>query len=513
MKDATTEVCPRTVTNAPASQEALLRHVGRKMNGESSVFNVKSPLSCTFVLAVVATACGAEAPVDSTTEAPSSTTQQQPRAESTTAPATSKNAAVTLTSKRAPVAAPSTTAAIAEGSKSTAASAPVKSQTSPSATSPNQTAIGRGAVDPAVSDPSGRRVVLNDPDNWALNGNANATGSSYIGTPAGGSSSMKIKVQGESVFSAERLNGTINMISGLGNSIITPTSGATIGGGGGAFADRNTVEGDWATIGGGRTNYAKTHSFVGGGQNNRAETGWATIAGGSTNRASGMVSAVVGGYLNEATASDTFVGGGHNNKASAQLATVAGGWENQATAVDTSVGGGARNYAIGAGATVVGGSDNQAHGNYSTVLGGRNNYIHPAGYGSVAAGTGTSIAWKGCFVFSDQSGVQALANGDNQFVIRSHGGAYFYSGSGTGVALQPGSGTWANLSDRASKRDIRAIDPASVLAALSKVPISTWSYREEPGAGATWDRWLRTFKRRPDSPSSRVGSTIAGRTS
>jgi endosialidase-like protein len=35
-------------------------------------------------------------------------------------------------------------------------------------------------------------------------------------------------------------------------------------------------------------------------------------------------------------------------------------------------------------------------------------------------------------------------------------------------------------SDRAQKKNIRAVDPAEVLARLRRLPVSTWSYREEP---------------------------------
>jgi hypothetical protein len=467
-----------------------------------------------------------------TTETPASS-EQSARAENTKTAATSQTTAAVATS---------TGTAVAATSKSFAVAASAEAQTSPKAPSSKQSTVARDAVDPAVSDPGGRRVVLTDPNDWTLNGNANATASSYIGTPAGGANRVQIKVQGTTLFSAEQLSGSVNIIAGLGNGTVSGTIGATILGGGGAYPDGNLVDGNFGTIVGGRKNVARWDSFVGGGQNNKAEGQWTTVAGGSGNRATGrhsivaggesntaggLVATVAGGYGNSAGGNDSFVGGGHantashqsatvaggwsntanttdttigggysnlasgnsatiggghDNTASGQSATVAGGWENQATSVDTSVGGGARNIASGAGATVVGGSDNSALGNYSIVLGGRNNYVYPAATGSVAAGTGTSVAYKGCFAFSDQSGNQALPTADNQFVIRSHGGAYFYSGVNTGVTLVPATGTWTNLSDRASKRDIQAVDPESVLSALSKIPISTWSYREEPGA-------------------------------
>jgi hypothetical protein len=37
------------------------------------------------------------------------------------------------------------------------------------------------------------------------------------------------------------------------------------------------------------------------------------------------------------------------------------------------------------------------------------------------------------------------------------------------------------VSDVNAKRDVEAVDPERVLQALSRVPISTWAYKSEPG--------------------------------
>lgn len=69
----------------------------------------------------------------------------------------------------------------------------------------------------------------------------------------------------------------------------------------------------------------------------------------------------------------------------------------------------------------------------------------------------------------------------NQFVARVSGGAILYSNPGlsTGVSLAPGSGSWSNVSDRAVKTNLAAIDDARILAKVSALAVTEWSYRAQ----------------------------------
>ncbi len=47
------------------------------------------------------------------------------------------------------------------------------------------------------------------------------------------------------------------------------------------------------------------------------------------------------------------------------------------------------------------------------------------------------------------------------------------------VFVNPGSGTWGGLSDRASKENLLEIDQRDILAKVAAMPISTWNYIAE----------------------------------
>jgi len=66
---------------------------------------------------------------------------------------------------------------------------------------------------------------------------------------------------------------------------------------------------------------------------------------------------------------------------------------------------------------------------------------------------------------------------------RASGGAYFYSNEAatSGVVLTPGSGAWANLSDRYAKTGVVPLDDDSILANVAALPASGWSYKSEAG--------------------------------
>jgi hypothetical protein len=175
--------------------------------------------------------------------------------------------------------------------------------------------------------------------------------------------------------------------------------------------------------------------------------------------------------------------------------TIAGGGssgsENQNRVTDSwgTVGGGISNTAgndnsngIDAGfAVVAGGRENTASALYATVPGGLGN--RAAGAYSFAAG---SFAWAnadGCFVWSDNSiaGAYTTCNTENLFLARATGGFRLRTNTAltAGCAIAAGGGMWSCSSSRDLKKDIAAADVADVLDRVSRLPVSTWRYRDE----------------------------------
>ena len=134
----------------------------------------------------------------------------------------------------------------------------------------------------------------------------------------------------------------------------------------------------------------------------------------------------------------------------------------------------------GANGTIGGGWMNFVNGNTATVPGGAENEA-TAGY-SFAAGAQAHSTHAGSFVWS--SGEHTWSYNPNTFTVRAHGGARFYtaSGTGTGVVLAAGGGSWSSLSDRAAKENFQAVDAQAILAKLAQLPIASWNYRSQDDA-------------------------------
>jgi hypothetical protein len=326
-----------------------------------------------------------------------------------------------------------------------------------------------------------------------IDGSGNPT--SGLELPAGGSGwstlvngqPFDIGVDGARAFridpASDGTNPSPNLIGGSPHNFVTPgVHSATIGGGGlvnptlPTFANR--VTDDQGTVGGGANNQAgddagttsdRTQATVGGGASNRATGQGATVSGGFSSLASGDKSTISGGQANTASATDATVAGGLQNTAGGiQLSTVGGGGTNTATGQFATIGGGANNTASATGATVPGGRQNSA-GSDNTF----------------AAGFRAQAAHAGSFVWADSSNFDFFSTANDQFSVRSTGGARFVSGidaSGNpnaGVVLPASGGAWSSLSDRASKRAIKPASGHKVLRKLSSVPVSTWSYRAQ----------------------------------
>jgi len=207
-------------------------------------------------------------------------------------------------------------------------------------------------------------------------------------------------------------------------------------------------------------------SFIGGGDFTYASTG-ATKPG---NQISGFDSFIGAGDQNVVSALEAFVGSGGGN--------VIGSAGSYASII-----GGNRNSVSAEYASIIGGYGNTASGSYAIVAGGDSDTA--AGTVSFAAGYHADAAHNGSFVWSDYHSGSATVKDSaiNQFIVRASGGTYVYSNetATAGVVLTPGSGTWANSSDRNAKTDVVPLDDASILAKVAALPIAGWSYKSERG--------------------------------
>jgi len=293
---------------------------------------------------------------------------------------------------------------------------------------------------------------------------------------------------------------------------------ATIGGG-----TYNVAGGTNAAIAGGNGNQGGNYAFVGGGSLNAASGSMATIGGGGLNVADASSAAIGGGLYNQATAAYATIGGGAFNQAAAQYATIAGGGSDSATTSNgvtddygtvgggyhnragndnasttdaryATVGGGTHNTAANAYATIGGGYSNSTSGVGGTVGGGFSHEVGfygtvPGGYNSAAtgnysfaAGNGAQATHSGAFVWS--SGASTASWGSNTFTARAHGGARFYSASGTstGVQLSAGGTAWGSISDRKVKENFASVDHRRLLDTLAAMPLQTWNLKAQSPA-------------------------------
>jgi hypothetical protein len=221
------------------------------------------------------------------------------------------------------------------------------------------------------------------------------------------------------------------------NFVALGASGGTVSGGGGESpADdctqstecANAVLDDYGTVAGGEGNQVgpiAEYGTVSGGLSNRAGGGWASVGGGQINLASGLHATVPGGFGNLAT--------------------------------------GAASFAAGRGS--------KAHGQHAVAM----------GYHAIAQ-------YNGCIVFGDDSTTDdVFCSNLNQFVARSKGGFYLYTGGNvttgyTGAVLASGTSAWGVASDRGGKEEIVPVDSAEVLAKVAAMPLSTWQWKTETGA-------------------------------
>jgi hypothetical protein len=246
-----------------------------------------------------------------------------------------------------------------------------------------------------------------------------------------------------------------------------------------------------SVIGAGNGNtVASSAEFIGGGIGNLAEsdessagTGGAFAGAGQSNQALYPYAFEGAGKFNYSQEPFAFSGAGESNSAAAQSSFVGAGSYNETSGLDATIDGGLENTAKNQYASVTGGGGNVASGNASVIPGGYHNLA--SGQFSFAAGIGSYANTTGSFVWSDNSsGAKHLAPARaNEFIARAGGGVAFVTNAAetTGAVLAPGSGTWASASDRNLKRDVTPVSDAAILAKVSALPITEWSYTSERG--------------------------------
>lgn len=287
--------------------------------------------------------------------------------------------------------------------------------------------------------------------------------------------------------------------------------------GGGAW---NTINAPDSVIGGGRFN-----SILANGYN-------ATIGGGYQNTNNGQYSTVPGGYLNYAAGQSSFAAG-TGAKANhggafvwADSTSSAGFASTAANQFSVRANGGVRFVTGGAGMTLDGSAlarldasqtfsgasthfgdialDNASAGYHHLSLSGGNavGYL----YGSYPAfGDGIHLGYN---YYADANGGGHVSNagGATSRLTTGYGFVGIYIGgvnatpntqrllaNSSGVTVN---GTFNNQSDRNAKQDFTSVDPSQILEKLAGLPISEWSYKDDPATrhvGPTGQDFHSTF--------------------
>jgi hypothetical protein len=376
---------------------------------------------------------------------------------------------------------------------------------------------------------------------WGLHGNAGTDPTTqFLGTTD--EAPIEFRINAERVFRIERSTNYGNLVNVIGghanNTVPTPSFGVVIAGGGAQYGDtaegdlRHRVESTGATVGGGMANRIAenaTYAVIAGGMSNSISP-WAfesvisggrlhlietdadhgTIAGGLNNTI-GMFSyfsTIGGGWTNKIRGYYSTISGGVENYVGAggQYSTISGGAQNRVEdgSITGTIAGGGNNLILGASrrSSIGGGKSNEVHERspHSTIGGGLANTIGNDAEGAVipggisnrvdgahafAAGHLAQASHPGTFVWADGSPSPFASSAANEMAVRATGGVRLVSaidagGSPTaGVVLNPGSGSWSNLSDREAKTGFEPVDSEWVLEQVGQLPLQTWRYRAE----------------------------------
>ena len=84
-------------------------------------------------------------------------------------------------------------------------------------------------------------------------------------------------------------------------------------------------------------------------------------------------------------------------------------------------------------------------------------------------------------MWADATDADFVSSAANQFNVRATGGVKIYTSGDmeSGVAVNPGSGTWTSISDSNAKKNIRIVKTDEILEKVSSLSIKQWSYKTQ----------------------------------
>ncbi|HEY1302916.1 MAG TPA: tail fiber domain-containing protein [Vicinamibacterales bacterium] len=310
-------------------------------------------------------------------------------------------------------------------------------------------------------------------------------------------------------------------------------------------AGTNTVDnfanGDFSAITGGQGNHTPGNwSFVGGGSHNTASGDSSVVAGGGTsgvpfsgNTASGTAAAVGGGSTNNASGHAAAISGGSLNTASGGYAFTAGLGNLASGTGSVALGRSAYTQTGGAAALVHDGTFVFSDGSnfiFRSTAEDTFNVLATGGVRFVSAATnsaGEAVPTKGMIlgpdgmlrmsmgiisnygpsIAIDEGNFRIIGNQNSTMYFRtSNYFAWFDHGVHSDAALDPGAGgnvlatlttgattttvtgtfraqAFTATSDRNEKTGFTKLSPKTILSKVAKLPIMTWSYRNEAEKG------------------------------
>jgi trimeric autotransporter adhesin len=240
-------------------------------------------------------------------------------------------------------------------------------------------------------------------------------------------------------------------------------------------------------IGGGFGNrVVQLSGVVSGGEGNQIFGPHSVVAGGHANLGYGNFASIAGGRGNMVgTANDLapppfgVIGGGENNKALKDYATISGGLGNEASGFLSTVSGGSLHIASGDRSVIPGGFRNRARGNYSFAAG-QNATAGEKSFVWNSYDTDNNLPTRtNSFRVQAANGFDVNFGATKQFYVAfNNDNPAFIITTSSGVGLTTG-GVWTSTSDRAKKREFKAVNAQSVLRKVAALPLSTWAYLSE----------------------------------
>src|SRR5205085_7761980 len=115
---------------------------------------------------------------------------------------------------------------------------------------------------------------------------------------------------------------------------------------------------------------------------------------------------------------------------------------------------------------------------FATIPGG---WYNKATSYAFAAGSRARANHTGSFVWGDSTDADITSIRDKSVTMRAAGGYRLFTDSAAtvGVSLEPGSGSWINISDRNAKRNFAEVNGREVLEKVAAMPVRTWNYKSQ----------------------------------